>query len=103
MSNYERVDLLTAAAATGAWQDWPGGSGAFFAGGAFGGATVALEADTSRSGGGDAGAVRNQAGTAISLTAAGVLAFELPPCRIRGAISGGAGVSVNAHAVRINP
>ena len=102
MSNYLRVDLLAAAAATGTWKDWPGGTGVFIAGGTFGGSTIALEIDTSLTGAGDAGAVRNLAGTALSLTAAGALSFELPPCRIRASITGGAGVSANAHAGRVS-
>lgn len=102
MAQSASVELLTAAAATGAAQLWPGGRGLFHAGGTFGGTTVGLEYQTY---GGTWVTVKAMDGagvrTPVVMTAADGFIFELPPCPIRATITGGAGVSVSAGAARI--
>lgn len=79
--------LLSNAAATGSAVRWFGGRGVFIVpAGTFSGATVKLQwridgtnwLDVDRAG-----------DTYVTLTAAGAGGFELPPCELRAAVTGG--------------
>lgn len=85
MASELRLDLLANASATGAAQMWQGGRGTLFVDGTFGGATVKLQAQM------PTGSTSTwiDVGTEVTLTAAGLANFELPPCNLRIAISGG--------------
>lgn len=90
------VLLLSNASVTGAAFQWPGGRGFFAAGGTFGGGNVALQflaPDGTWAG------VPNLQGTAVSLTAAGGQAFDLPPCLIRAAVTTATAVTARADRV----
>lgn len=89
------VVLLTNAAATGTAQTWPGGPGVFAVVGTFGGATITLQFL------GPDGTTWLAAGTATTVTAAGVGVFNLPKGSIRALITGGASVSVTANAAQL--
>jgi hypothetical protein len=88
------LTLLTAASATGAGVAWPGGAGVMFVGGTFGGATAALQWS-------DDGSTWWALGAGYSLTAAGLIQFNLPSGQIRASITGGSGVSLNATAKHV--
>lgn len=77
------IVLLENASATGAERDWPGGRGAFYAEGNFGGATVKLQVESPNGSWLDVG-------TDVTLTSPGVGGFELPRGGIRASVSGGA-------------
>lgn len=85
------VSLLSNASATGAALYWAGGRGLFVAEATFGGGSVALEYQ------GPSGAWLST--PAVSLTAAGGVIFELPPCQIRAAVV--TATAVYARADRI--
>jgi len=87
--------LLSNASATGSGVAWPGGIGAFQALGTFGGATVKLQALLVD------GSTWSDVGVDVTLTAAGMGGFLLPPCLIRAAVSGGAPSALYASAYRI--
>ena len=96
-----RVDLLTAAAATGAAKRWVGGRAAFLAWGTFGGATVALQVSP------DSGttwlAAEGARVAAVSVTAAGTVIADLPAgVMVRATITGGTGVEVSASLIQID-
>lgn len=74
--------LSNAGAGNGADVQWPGGRGAVFCEGTFGGATVKLQAKTQQG-------TYVDVGTDVSFTSAGVGGFELPECVIRMVTSGG--------------
>jgi hypothetical protein len=63
---------------------WKGGRGMFMAVATFSGGTVKLQMLLT-DGAGTANwiDVKNQAGSNVSLTAAGAIPFELPPCQLR--------------------
>lgn len=94
MSTTHGVDLLSNASATGPSGGvlWPGGKGYFAAKATWGGGNVALQFL------GPDGATWI-AYTSGSLSADGGLIFELPPCRIRAAVT--TATAVYAHAARI--
>lgn len=73
--------LLSNASATGSAVEWPGGRGLFVLAGTVSGASVGVEYM------GPDGSTWLPAHTA--LTAVGMALFELPPGRIRAAVSGG--------------
>lgn len=86
------VELLAGAAATGNWMKWPGGSGCFMADATnFSGATVKLQVKSPAGNAVDAGV-----GTTFTAADAGL--FDLPPCLIRAAITGGPPTGVTATA-----
>lgn len=89
--NSAGVQLLTNASATGAGVQWPGGRGLFTAEATFGGGSVALEYR------GPNGSWLNT--PVVSLTAAGGVLFELPPCEVRAAVV--TATNVYARADRI--
>ncbi len=82
--------LLDNASATGNAAQWGGGRGVFSAAGTFGGATVTLQYL------GPDGSTWLTAAT--GLTAAGLVAFELPPGQIKAAVGGGAPSGLYADA-----
>lgn len=87
--------LLSNATATGDWEQWDGGIGAFSAAGTFSGATVKLQFL------GPDGSTAIDVGSDTTLTAAGAGGFVLPPCRIRAAITGSpTGMYAQADKVR---
>lgn len=87
------VELLSNASATGAAAQWPGGRGLFSAEATFGGGSVGLE-------------YRGPAGgwlatPAVSVTAAGGVLFELPPCEIRAVVVTATGVYARADRIPV--
>lgn len=101
MSVGYRVDLLSAASATGTGKRWIGGRAAFVAWGTFGGATVALE--VSPDNGTTWVAVEGARTAATSLTAAGTVVADVPAgLMVRASIAGGTGVSVSAALVSVD-
>lgn len=87
------VSLLSNAAATGSWVDWPGGTGHFTAEATWGGGTVGLE-------------YMGANGTAIapaggSLSANGGFVFDLPPGKIRAAVATATAVYARADRVPV--
>ena len=70
---------LTANSSTPVYQVWRGGKGMFMAEATWGGGTVKLQFQSLN---GTAIDVKNPAGTAASLTANGMVYFELPPGQI---------------------
>lgn len=70
--------------------EWTGGTGTFWAWGAFGGATVTLEASPD-------GAHWIAVGSAVSFIEDGIGAFSLSPCKLRATVSG-ATASTNIYA-----
>jgi hypothetical protein len=85
------VLLLSNASATGSPVAWAGGRGLFSAEATFGGGSVGLEYR------GPAGGWL--AAPAVSLTAAGGVIFELPPCEIRAAVVTATGVYARADRI----
>lgn len=90
------VELLINAGATGASVKWPGGRGFLSAVGTFSGEDITLEAlgpdGTTWVTAMDVG------GNAATLSAAGGLLFDLPPCPIRAAVSAGGGTPAGLYA-----
>ena len=80
--------LLSNASATGAAAQWSGGRGVFSVAATFGGGSVTLQYL------GPDGSTWLTGATA--LTAAGLVAFELPPGQIRAAVVTATGVYANA-------
>jgi hypothetical protein len=91
MSTTAGVSLLSNASATSAVKKWPGGRGWFCAGATWGGGNVVLQMLLPD------GASWVNVHTA--LTANGGVAFELPPCSIRAAVT--TATAVYARADRI--
>lgn len=87
--------LLSNAAATGSSVRWFGGRGVFIVNaGTFSGATVKLQWSIDQSVWHDV----DQAGDSfVTLTAIGAGGFELPPCHLRAAITGGPPSGVYAY------
>lgn len=90
------VELLSNAGATGSWQKWPGGRGYFSAVGTFSGEDITLE--TLAPDGTTNITVMDVGGNASTLSAAGGILFELPPCPIRAAVSTGGGTPAGLYA-----
>jgi len=88
------VDLLTNASATGPAVNWNGGKGNFAVVGTFGGGTVKLQAL-----GPDNATYIDVPNT--SLSAAGMVLFDLPPGRIQAVVTGGAPSGLYARAARV--
>lgn len=86
------LNLLTNASATGAPFFWAGGEGEFEVDGTFGGATVTLQKFLAQS------QTWVAVGTENTLTAAGMGAFKLGPCKLRALVAGGAPSGLNATA-----
>lgn len=82
--------LLSNASATGAEASWTGGRGLLVLAGTVGGATIRLQYL------GPDGVTWLPAAT--DLTAVGMVAFDLPPGRIRAAVSGGSPSGLYARA-----
>ena len=86
------MDTLTTAAATGTSTTWKGGAGLAVAQGTFGSGSFTVEASF------DAGSnwitLADETGTAVALTAEGTLTFALPPCSVRGLLSGSTAATV---------
>lgn len=100
--------LITNGAATGptAGADWGGGRGLFTAVGTFAGTAATLEyniADGTAAGTWVPVKTLDGAGAmaTVSLAAAGMFLFELPPGKIRAALTGGAPAAFYARADRI--
>jgi hypothetical protein len=86
-----RLDLLSNASATGSTMEWMGGKGIFIAEATWGGGTVKLQAQSPN-------------GTWIdvpsaSLTANGIVAFDLPRGQLRGNVT--TATAVYAYAVAV--
>lgn len=77
MARRAQLTLATNASVTGNPVDWPGGNGAFFAEGTFGGGTVKLQVQSPNG-------TWMDVGTATTLTASGVGGFIAPagPMRV---------------------
>lgn len=86
------LNLLTNASATGAPFFWAGGEGEFEVSGTFSGATVTLQKFLSD------GATWVDVGTENTLTAAGMGAFKLGPCKLRAKVAGGSPSGLYATA-----
>lgn len=86
------------AAGAGAAATWGGGRGAVIVYGTFGGTAATLEYLAN---GTTWIAAITPSGTAVSLSAAGMALFEAPPGKLRAVLTGGAPVTVSAHASRI--
>ena len=91
----DRIDLISNGSATGVAQSWPGGRGSFAVAGTFGGTTVSLQLL------GPDGATWTDVGPDVTLTAAGVGNFELPPSDIRAAVTGGTPSGLYATAIQV--
>lgn len=92
MARRAQLTLASNAAVTGNAVDWPGGNGAFYAEGTFGGGTVKLQTQSPNG-------TWMDVGTATTLTAAGVGGFTLPAGPIRVNIA--TATAVFAYAVGI--
>ena len=75
--------------------DWPGGDGAYYAIGTFGGGTLTLQTLAPD------GTTYVSLGTAVALTANGVAGFSAPAGLLRATLTGSAGPSLKAWAVGI--
>ena len=96
MASDSDIALLENAAATGSGVRWHGGRGVFYVHSAtFAGATIALQCSFDNS---TWVAVDRAGDTYCTLTAAGHGAFELPPCFLRAAVTGGPPSAVYAYA-----
>ena len=73
--------------------DWPGGDGAYFAVGTFGGGTFTLQMLSPD------GTTWVSLGTIGALTATGVVGFSAPAGKMRASLSGSAGPSLKAWVV----
>lgn len=93
--NTQLLDLLNNASATGAGQNWRGGKGSFLVAGTFGGATVSLQVL------GPDKTTWTDVGVDTTLTAGPGGNFELPPCQLRAAVSGGSPSGLYAKAASI--
>ncbi|SFH96573.1 hypothetical protein [Planctomicrobium piriforme] len=72
--------------------DWPGGVGVMIANSTFGSGTVKLQMSPDD----PTGTPTNWVDvTSISMTAAGTVRFELPPCKVRCVLSGSTAASLN--------
>ncbi len=85
--------LLVNASTSGEWVFWSGGRGTFMVEGTFGGGTVTLQVE-----GPNGTAI--DVGDDVTFTAAGVGNFDLAPCRIKAAVSGGSPSGLYATAWR---
>lgn len=88
------VDLLSNASATGSTVNWLGGKGNFAVVGTFGGGTVKLQAL------GPDGSTYIDVPNA-SLSAAGMVLFELPAGKIQAVVTGGTPSGLYAKAARV--
>jgi len=96
MASDSDIELLNNAAATGSGVRWHGGRGVFYVHSAtFSGATITLQCSFDNS---TWVAVDRAGDTYCTLTAAGHGAFELPPCFLRAAVTGGPPSAVFAYA-----
>lgn len=80
--NSAGVALLNNGTGTGEYLAWPGGRGVFTAVATFGGGSVALQF-LGPDGSTAVPAVNSATGVAASLTSAGAVLVDLPPCRVR--------------------
>lgn len=93
--------LITNGAASGSAVDWPGGLGTFSVyAGTFSGATVKLQ--WSMDDGTTYQDVDRSGDTYVTFTAVGSGNFDLPPCKIKGVISGGPPSGIYAKAIGQN-
>ena len=96
MASDSDIALLVNAAATGTGVRWYGGRGVFYVHSAtFSGATIKLQCSFDDSTYVDVDAAGD---SNVTLTAAGQGGFELPPCFLRAAITGGPPSAVFAYA-----
>jgi hypothetical protein len=95
MASELRLDLIVNGAATGVAQMWQGGRGTFFVDGTFSGATIKLQAQM------PIGTTSTwvDVGPNVTLTAAGIGNFELPPLNIRAAVVDGPPSGVYASVI----
>ena len=96
ISQLNNALTLTANSSTPVAQIWRGGKGMFMAEATWGGGTVKLQFYSLNSTAIDA---KNPAGTAVSLTANGMVFFELPPGQIIVSIT--TSTAVYAYAIGI--
>lgn len=88
------LTLLSNASATGSWFTWDGGRGTFVVSGTVGGSSIALEMK-------GANDVATPVGTDVTFTALpGIGNFDLPPCQIRCAVTGGTPSALYARAIK---
>ena len=90
-----RLDLLSNASATGSTFQWPGGPGAFFCAGTFGGTSASLDVLMPD------GTTWIAVTTGTTVGAAGGGNFMLPPAQIRCSLTGGSPTAMYAVAVQI--
>lgn len=91
----QRIDLLSNESATGVGRAWAGGRGQFKVAGTFAGATVKLQIL------GPDGATWQDVGSDVTLTAAGLANFDLPPGTIRAGVAGGSPSGLHAEAASL--
>ena len=90
MAKNRTLTLLSNASATGSAVAWPGGRGLFSAEATWGGGTVKLQFKS-------ANGTWIDVGTASTLTANGIVGFELPMCQIRIDVTTATAVYAYAH------
>lgn len=76
------VSLISNGSATSSWYQWPGGTGVFQVAGTFNGATIKLQFM------GPDNSTAIDVGVEVTLTAAGMGGFVLPPGPIRASVTG---------------
>lgn len=86
------MTTLTTAAATSAGTRWEGGHGTAFAQGTFGSGTLTIQASFD---GTTWITITGVTAAAVSLTAAGMFPFRLPPCLVRGVLTGSTDATVD--------
>lgn len=94
MARRAQLTLLSNASATGSQVDWPGGTGAFYCEGTFGGATVTLQTLSPNG-------TLMTVGTDVTFTANGVGGFSLPAGKLQATITGGPPSAMYAYVVGI--
>lgn len=89
------LDLLSNTSSTGSWLAWDGGRGTLTVEGTIAGATLSLQVQGPNGGSIDVGS--DTTFTALP----GIANFDLAPCRLRMAVSGGSPSALFARAAKI--
>lgn len=89
------LNLISNGSATSEWAQWPGGTGVFQVVGTFSGATVKLQFK------GPDSSTAIDVGVEVTLTAAGMGGFVLPPGPVRASVSGGSPSGLYVVVARI--
>lgn len=86
------ITTVTTAAATSTGVRWEGGHGTAYAHGTWGSGTLTIQASFD---GATWLTITGVTGAAVSLAANGLFPFRLPPCQVRGVLTGSTGATVN--------